>query len=75
MKLDFAKREFDEYVEHCGFTDEEIKLLTLKRRGLLVSEIATTMDYCEKSIIRKTKRVIGKIIKYEFIKNPCDKTV
>jgi DNA-binding NarL/FixJ family response regulator len=72
MKLDFAKKEFDDYVENCGFTDEEIKLLTLKRRGLKVVEIATDMDYCEKSIIRKTKRIICKIIKYEISKNPCD---
>lgn len=65
MKFDFLKSKLDEYIEQCGFTDREVALIIYKRRGFPVSEIATAMDYSEKTVSRMTKSAIEKIIKYE----------
>ncbi len=63
MRFDFTKTEFDYFIERCGFTDEELKVLELKRRGLTNITIAADMYVCERTVLRRVKSIKKKIIK------------
>lgn len=63
MKFDFTKCEFDYFIEHAGFTDQEITILNYKRKGWYNLEIAVQMDYSEATILRRVKSIKKKIIK------------
>lgn len=63
MKFDFTKKEFDYFLENAGFTDEEINILELKRRGLYNIRIATDLYVSERTVLRRVKTIKKKIIK------------
>lgn len=66
----FLKSELDELIANCGFTDEEIKIINYKRRGFSVGQIANELDFCERTVIRKTNSAVNKIIRYKATKKP-----
>jgi DNA-binding NarL/FixJ family response regulator len=61
--FDFIKAEFDFFIENCGFTDEELKVFELKRRGKTHLEIADELNYCERTIKSRIKSIKKKILR------------
>lgn len=61
--FDFNKREYDHFVEYCGFTDEETVVLAYRRRGLSIVEISDAMHRSEATTNRTIKRVKNKIMR------------
>lgn len=62
--FDFSKEEYDELVENCGFTDEELAVLTFKRRGWSHIAIAAELYTSESTIKRRCKSIKKKIYRH-----------
>lgn len=62
-KMDFSKKEYDHLVEVCGFTDDELEVLDLKRRGWYTADIAAELNISERTVKRRTQRIVNKIIR------------
>jgi DNA-binding NarL/FixJ family response regulator len=57
VKLQMNRELRDHYVDQCGFTDDEVTVLDLKRRGWFNEDIAAEM-YCSSSTIKRRVRSI-----------------
>lgn len=66
-KFDFNKREYDHFVEYCGFTDEELIVFQMRRKGSSITEVARNYHRSEATVNRIIKCIKAKI-KYEIIK-------
>lgn len=64
MKMNFFNDEWDEFVENCGFTDEEYEVVVLLRRGWYLIDIAEELNISLSTAARRRKRVGQKIIRY-----------
>lgn len=62
-KFDFNKSEYDYFIDECPFTDEEIEILSLRRRGKSVCCIAMRMNLSERTVQRRIKSINNKILK------------
>lgn len=63
-KLDFNKKEWEEFLKNIDFTDVEIKIITFLRRGWRQVDIAQELFLCEKTINRYCKKIKNKIVFY-----------
>lgn len=61
MKFDMNKALRDHYVEQCGFTDDEVKILDFKRRGWFNEDIAAEMNFSSRTIKRRVHSIKNKI--------------
>ena len=68
MKVNMTKQEFEYLIDNCGFTDEEIKVLNLNRKGMTYLEIANEMSYCEKTIKNRCASIKLKMKKMTSLK-------
>ena len=61
--LDFNKAEYDYFIENCGFTDRQIEILNLRRRGKTIVEISMVVNLSTRTIDRELKAIRKKIIR------------
>ena len=64
MKMNFFNDEWEEFVENCGFTDEEYEVVVLLRKGWFLIDIAEELNISLSTAARRRKRVGQKIIRY-----------
>jgi len=62
-KFDFTKLEYDHFLEQCPFTDEEIEIFKLRRRGKSVCKMSMDMNLSERTIKRRIKSINNKLIR------------
>jgi DNA-binding NarL/FixJ family response regulator len=62
-RLDFNKSEYEYFIENCNFTDRQLEILNLRRRGKTIIEISFTTHLSERTINREIKRIKNKILK------------
>lgn len=62
-KFDFSSREYEYFLSKCPFTDEEIEILKLKRKGKSNISIAMTVGISERTVGRRIKSIQNKILK------------
>ena len=62
-KYDFSSAEYQKYVLNCPFTDEELKIFDMKRRGKSVIEIGLALNLSERTVARRMDRISYKIQK------------
>ena len=63
--LDFYADEWNEFLANCDFTELELKIIQYKRTTDLRNiDIGQELGYCEKTIIRRCKKITDKIIRY-----------
>jgi len=62
-RFDFNKSEYEYFIDECPFTDEEIEILSLRRRGKSVCCISMRMNLSERTVERRIKSINNKIIK------------
>ena len=64
MKLKFFNDEWEEFVGNCGFTDDEIEIVRLLRRGWFSVDVAAELNISVSTFKRRKKRIEQKIIRY-----------
>lgn len=62
-KLDFSKTEYEYFISECCFTDEELKVLNLRRRGKSIICIAYELQMSESTVSRRIKSIVKKMLK------------
>ena len=67
MKNTFLKCEWEEFIENCDFTDDELEILPLIRRGWSQIDIATELCISNSTLKRRIKSIKNKITKYILI--------
>jgi len=61
--LDFNKSEYDYFIENCNFTDRQIDILNLRRKGVSILAISSRMFISERTVNREIKKIKNKILK------------
>lgn len=62
-RFDFSHAEYQRFMGRCPFTDEEIKVLELRRRGKSVVQISIGLNLSTRTVDRRIKDIIRKINK------------
>ena len=63
----FFADEWDEFIRNCDFTDSELDVIKLLRRGWAEEDIASEL-YTSRSTIKRRKRsIVNKIKRYLLI--------
>lgn len=65
--LDFTKQEYDYFIENCGFTDRQIEILNLRRRGLSIIQISMyegeNLPTSTRTVDREIRKIKNKILR------------
>lgn len=64
MKIDFYPEEWEEFIENCDFTEEELEVIRLTRLGYYIQAIALKMNLSDSTIKRRRKSIVRKILHY-----------
>lgn len=64
MKMNFFKDEWDDFVENCGFTDVELEIVALLRRGWVSIDIAEELSISHSTVKAKRSQIGKKITRY-----------
>ena len=62
-KLDFSRSEYQYLIEECCFTDEELAVLGLRRKGKSIIAISLELNISESTVSRRIKSICRKISK------------
>ena len=60
--LRFYNSEWEKYISHCGFTDDELEIVKFLRRGWAQADIAAELCVSLATLKRRIKRIYLKII-------------
>ncbi len=61
--FDFSYAEYNMFLERCPFTDEEIEILNLKRRGKSNIYISVKLHISERTVTNRIRSIKKKIAK------------
>ena len=61
MKYDFPRSEYEHYISECGFTDEDLQVLNLRRRGWYLVDIAAELNVSVRTVKRRSASITNKI--------------
>lgn len=64
MKIEFYPEEWKEFIDNCDFTDQELKVIELIRRGWFVPDIAAELYISDSTVKRLRKKIANKILHY-----------
>ena len=64
MSIRFFKDEWESIIENCGFTDDELEIIHLVRRGWAQIDIAEELCISLSTFSRRFKRIKQKIFRY-----------
>lgn len=64
MKFKFFKDEWELFLEHCGFSDDELEIITFLRREWALVDIAAELCISYSTLERRKKRITQKITRY-----------
>ena len=64
MKFRFFNDDWELFIEHCGFSDDELEVITYIRRGWAQADISAELNISVSTITRRTKRITEKIARY-----------
>ena len=62
-RFDFSYNEYQNFLLKCPFTDEEIKILDLRRKGKSVIEISLELNISDRTVERRIGSIARKILK------------
>lgn len=62
-KFDFSHAEYQHFKEVCPFTEEETKILEMRRRGKSDIEICLALNLSERTVSRRINSIVKKISK------------
>lgn len=64
MTMNFFNDEWEAFVEHCGFTDDELEIVKFLRKGWACIDIAEEVNVSLSTLKRRRKRIGQKIVRY-----------
>ena len=64
MRIDFLPSEWNAFIEHCFFTDRELEIIQLHRRGWAIVDIAAELDISSRTVDRDIVSIKDKIVDY-----------
>jgi DNA-binding NarL/FixJ family response regulator len=62
-KFDFSYEEYNKFIVQCPFTDEELKILEMRRKGKSVIQVSMELNLSDRTVERRIKSIEKKIIK------------
>ena len=62
--LKFFNDEWEEFIDNCGFTDDELEIVPFLRRGWYAADIAAELCISESTFKRRKKQIEQKITRY-----------
>ena len=62
-KFDFSNAEYQKFIDICPFSDEELKILDMRRRGKSIIQISDEMAISDRTVSRRIGSIIQKINK------------
>ena len=64
MTMRFFNDEWESFVAHCGFTDDELEIVVFLRKGWAGIDIAAELCISLSTFTRRKKRISQKILRY-----------
>ena len=61
--LDFNKKEYEYFIENCNFTERQLEIFDLRRKGKSIIEISLKLNMSEATVNRELKKIKHKILK------------
>lgn len=61
--LDFNKREYEYFLENCNFTERQLKIFELRRKGKTYTQMSFILYLSESTLKREVKKIKKKILK------------
>ena len=62
-KFDFSNAEYQKFISVCPFSDDELKILDLRRRGKSIVEMSRELCISDRTILRRINSIANKISK------------
>lgn len=62
-KFDFSHKEYLRLLDVCPFSDEEIKVFDMRRRGKSTIEISMALSLSDRTVGRRIESIVRKISK------------
>lgn len=62
--MKFFADEWEIFIEHCGFTDNELEIIKFLRRGWYAIDIAEELNICKRTVEYRKKSIKNKITRY-----------
>lgn len=60
-RFNYPWAEYQRLIEHCPFTDEELLVLALRRKGCSLTQISIKLNMSERSVNRRIESIKSKI--------------
>ena len=60
---DFLESEYEMFYNNCNFTERQLEILNLRRKGKSIVEISMTINVGESTVSRELKKIKKKILK------------
>ena len=60
---DFLESEYKMFYNNCNFTDRQVEILNLRRKGKSIIEISLTTNISEATVNRELKKIKKKILR------------
>lgn len=60
---DFLESEYEMFYNNCNFTDRQVEILNLRRKGKSIIEISLTTNISEATVNRELKKIKKKILR------------
>lgn len=61
--FDFSSAEYRHFIEVCPFTDDELKIIDMRRRGKSNTHICQQLNIAERTLSKRIKSIANKISK------------
>ena len=62
-RFDFSYNEYQRFLERCPFTEEEKKILEMRRKGMSNVQISMELNICDSTVTNRVNSICKKILK------------
>lgn len=62
-RFDFSYNEYQRFLERCPFTEEEKKVLEMRRKGMSNVQISMELNICDSTVTNRVNSICKKILK------------
>lgn len=63
QKFDFSYAEYQRFIEQCPFTDDELQIFDMRRKGKSNIQISMALNISDRTVARRIKSITRKIDK------------
>ena len=70
-RLDYYKEQWQEFIDNIDFTDEELAIINLARKGWYQEDIAAELHTSRRTVARRYTSIDNKIVHYVLEVKQC----